>query len=243
MTQPTPQSTFKPQPIATVFKFLRDYILAAASGDRNSVFHLVAAVFASARAAVRCLAEHYNTHPRQRTLDTYARLKYCLTRIPAIFYTLQHAPERFLTAAQLRALTHARAVLAHIWRQPVDFAPLTPWLTAPENCPPPPRSAASPALGAPLRTPRSALHSSAAPRSALHTAPADPLLIHNPGRALAAVLLQLAAIYGVAPAPVAVPRPAATVPSENPAPSEPPIPAPLSPRSALHTPHFPQPPP
>ena len=224
MTQPTPQPQSTPQttphPITSmpVFKFLAQYIQAAASGERATIFHLFVAVFVMARAAVRCLAEHYNANPRQRTLAAYARLKYCFARIPAILYTLQHAPERFLTPAQLRALTRARAVLSHILNQPVDFSPLTPYLSSPENCPPPPRSAAS----APLHTPRSALRTSpddcpppaspdaalASPRSALRTSPADPLLLRNPGRALVSVLLQLAAIYGISSTPVPAPRPA-----------------------------------
>ena len=225
MTQSTPQ----PQPQSTtpgaaqlfasmpVFKYLAQYIQAAASGDRATLFHLFVAVFVMARAAVLCLAEHYNAHPRQRTLDTYARLKYCFARIPAILYTLQHAPERFLTPAQLRALTRARAVLAHICNQPVDFAPLTPYLTSPENCPPPPCSVVGPSLGAPLRTPRSALLSSEAPRSALRTSSANPLLLRSPGRALVSVLLQLAAIYGLSTTPAPAPRPASSsVPSAAP---------------------------
>ena len=232
MTQPTPHphsqpfpqaaphskpapAPFRPQPLASVSTVLRDYIQAAASGDRSSIFYLFAVVFASARAAVRCLADHYNANPRQRTFETYARLKYCLTRIPAIFYTLQHAPDRFLTPGQLRAITRARAVLAHIWRQPVDFAPLTPYLTSPENCPPPPRSVVGPSLGAPLRTPRSALLSSEAPHSALHTSSPDPLLLRNPGCALASVLLQLTAIYGLASTPVPAPRPASAAPAPD----------------------------
>ena len=269
MTQPTPQpSPQTTQPTAAqliasmpVSNSLSTYIQAAASGAHSSIFQLFIAVFVMARAAVRCLTEHYNNHPRQRTLATYARLKYCLSRIPAILYTLQHAPERFLSPAQLRALTRARAVLAHILRQPVDFSPLTPYLTSPENCPPPPRSAADPSLGAPLHTPRSALHSSEAPRSALRTSAADPLLLRNPGCALASVLLQLAAIYGLSTAPAPAPRPSTSaspsIPSVTPAPEDQPIvsystsnpPASnhsadsLSPHSALRTPHFPQPPP
>ena len=256
--QPHPDSQPTPHPIASmpVFKFLAQYIQAAASGDRATIFHLFLAVFVMARAAVRCLSEHYNSHPRQRTFDTYARLKYCAERIKAIFYTIRNAPERFLTPAQLRALTRARAVLAHILNQPVDFSPLTPYLTSPENCPPPPRSAACPSLGAPLRTPRSALHSSEAPHSALRTSSADPLLLRSPGRALVSVLLQLAAIYGLSTTPAPSPRPAATAPAAvlepenqsivsnstlNPL-ANPPADS-LSPRSAFHTPHFPQPPP
>ena len=242
-----------------VFKYLAQYIQAAASGDRATIFHLFVAVFVMARGAVRCLAEHYNAHPHQRTLDTYARLKYCFARIPAILYTLQHAPERFLTPAQLRALTRARAVLAHILNQPVDFSPLTPYLTSPENCPPPPRSAAS----APLRAACSTLHSSevtnslpsesdaslATPRSALRISAADPLLLHNPGRVLLSVLLQLAAIYGISPAALPAPRPdPAAAPSVTPDPEDQtitsnstsiPLSDFLSPHSALHAPHSP----
>ena len=226
MTQPQPTPTptpatapapFRPAPLAKVSSVLRDYIQAAASGDRSSVFHLFAAVFASAQAAVKCLVDHYNANPRGRTFATFARLKYCLARIPAILYTLKHAPERFLRPAQLRALTRARAILAHIWRQPVDFTPLTPYLTSPENCPPPPRSVVAPAScrHEPGHTPHSALHpapdaSLATPHSALRTsASADPLLLRSPGCALASVLLQLAAIYGIANTPAPAPRPAA----------------------------------
>ena len=243
MTQTTPQPAppTTPLPITSmpVFKFLAQYIQAAASGDRTTLFHLFVAVFVMARAAVRCLAEHYNAHPRQRTLDTYARLKYCFARIPAILYTIQHAPERFLTPAQLRALTRARTVLAHICNQPVDFSPLTPYLTSPENCPPPPRSVVAsascrhePCHNTPHTAPAassadaSSPEPSSSPHSALRTSSADPLLLSNPGRVLVSVLLQLAAIYGVSASPVAVPRP-------EPTPS-----ASLSPRSDLRTPHL-----
>ena len=265
MTQPTPTPTPPTQPQSTapgaaqllasmpVFKFLAQYIQAAASGERATIFHLFVAVFVMARAAVRCLAEHYNTNPRQRTLDTYARLKYCFARIPAILYTLQHAPERFLTPAQLRALTRARAVLAHILNQPVDFSPLTPYLTSPENCPSPPRSVVAPAScrHEPCPTPPAAPHTSPdasldTPHSACRTsAAADPLLLTSPGRALASVLLQLAAIYGISATPAPAPRPA----TSSSAPSDPPRlatqsiisnfgpDASLSPRSDLRAPH------
>ena len=219
MTQPQPT----PHPIASmpVFKYLAQYIQAAASGDRATLFHLFVAVFVMARAAVRCLAEHYNAHPRQRTLDTYARLKYCFARIPAILYTLQHAPERFLTPAQLRALTRARAVLAHICNQPVDFSPLTPYLTSPENCPPPPRAQSSAGIlpvssspsACPSALPVSPDSSLPTSHSALRASSADPLLLRNPGCALVSVLLQLAAIYGVANSPVPAPRPSTPSPS------------------------------
>ena len=240
----TPQASQSPVSVSTT---LRDYILAAAAGERSALLRLFAAVFASARAAVLCLAGHYNAHPRSRTFATYARLKYCFSLIPAILYTLKNAPERFLTPGQLRALIRCQTILAHIWRQPVDFSPLWPYLSSPENCPPPPRSAAtSPSPASPdvsLRTPRSALHSSEAPSSELRTSP-DPRLLRSPGCALASVLLQLAAIYGIATAAVPSPRPGAPspVPSAPSQTAEPsiaatPPPASSSPHSGLRASH------
>ena len=255
MTQPQSQS--QPQSPQPVFTTLQNAILAAASGDRTSIFHLVVAVFTSARATVRCLAEHYKTHHHLLTTDILARLKYCAARLEAIFYTIRHAPERFFSAAQLRALTRARAVLAHIWNQPVDFDPLISWLTSPANCPPPPHSAASAPISA--SSPASPDDSLRAPRSTLHTSSADPRLLLNPGRALASVLLQLAAIYGLsasprlplsasssaapsAPsAPSVTPHPEIQPIASNSTPNPPASTSPansISPRSELRAPHF-----
>ena len=242
-----------------VFSTLSQYIQAAASGSRDSLFHLFLAIFAFARGAVRQLAQHYDAHPRGRTLDTYTRLKYCLDRLQAIFYTLRHAPERFLTPGQLRALTRCRAVLSSLLREPVDFSPLWPYLSSPENCPPPPARSSSGAgslpaseaplpaqgsglrtsdltgsvpaeSGASLRTPHSALRTSdltgsvpaesgpslRTPRSALRTSPSDPLLLRSPGCALASVLLQLAALYGISSNPAPTSRPGAPSPTSTP---------------------------
>ena len=210
MTQPQPQSQPQPQPhpikSMSVFQFLSQYIQAAASGSRDSLFHLFVAVFTSARATVECLAQHYQAHPRALTLDKLARLNYCAARLKAILYTLSHAPARFLKPAQLRALTRARVILAHIWRQSVDFSPLTPFLTSPENCPPPPRSVVAPA---------SCRHESCHTGAAQRTSTVDPLLLSSPGRALASVLLQLAAIYGLSASPRRLPSvPSSSVPTD-----------------------------
>lgn len=265
------QSTSNPQPVsepqsqpqsqphafapAPSFSTLQQYIQAAsvstASSDRSSLYHLVVAIFTAARAAVRCLSEHYQARPHALTPDLRARLQYCATRLKAIFYTLCHAPNRFLTAGQFRALYRTQVILAHLWRQPVDLGPLVPWLTAPENCPPPPRSAACPPLALPEVSPRTP---HAARRAS--SSPADPRLLLNPARALAAVFTQLAAIYGVASKPVAIPRPATTSqpnsssnaslppsPVESPASRQAGMSGTSSPRSTLCDPHFPHPPP
>lgn len=217
MTQPTPQPQSPPQaqiqPFAPmpVFKALSQYIEAAASGSRDSLFHLVVAIFTAARAALACLTRHYQSHPRLLTLDKLARIKYCAARLHAILHTLQHAPERFLAPAQLRALTRAQTILAHLWRQPVDFTPLVPFLTSPEACPPPPRSphSAFPSSDTPAS---SESEPSSAPATPLSESPhlrvsasssptSDPLLLRSPGCALTSVLLHIAALYGLSSSP------------------------------------------
>ena len=240
-SNPNPQPARKPFAPAPGFSTLQQYIHAAATSfrapsapsvsgsavaafsDLSALYHLVVAIFTAARAAVRCLAEHYQARPHALTPDLRARLQYCALRLKAIFYTLGHAPHRFLSASQFRALYRAQAVLAHIWNQPVTFDPLIPWLTAPENCP-------APARGCPPIQPASSSPDLCTSRSALR-ASSDPLLLNSPGRALASVLRHLAAIYGVDPNPVAVPSQSAAPNSDN---SQS-----LSPHSALHAPRFP----
>ena len=299
---PQPQPAPKPFAPAPGFSTLQQYIQAAATSvntpstssaspapsvpssasahsttaspysNLSALFHLAVTIFTAARAATRCLVDHYNARPHALTPDLHARLTYCTNRLQAIFHTLCHAPTRFLSAGQFRALYRAQAVLAHIWRQPVDFGPLIPWLTAPENCPAPARCKSSAVIlpassSLSLSTPRSALHSSDAPRSALPSSDAprsalhssdaprsalrassDPLLLQNPGRVLTSVLNHLAAIYGVAFKPVAVPRaqrdssPAAVQATAMPAnpptcgPTSPSV-IPPSPPAALRNPH------
>ena len=210
MTQPSPQPQPQPQPQTQpqppsfapmpIFSAFSSYIQAAASGSRDSLFHLFVVVCISARATVRCLILHYQSHPHALKPGTLARIQYCAARLKAIFYTIHHAPERFLAPAQLRALTRARAVLAHILQQPVDFSPLAPLLASPGACPPPPRSVGVPAScrHEPCYTPSSALRNSEVasplpavtdaslhtPHSALRTSPSDPLLLRSPGCAL-----------------------------------------------------------
>lgn len=214
------------------FSTLAQFIQAAASGSRDSRVHLFAAVFNIVRATMTLLVGHYKAHPRALTPVIAARLSYCASRLKAIFYTLRQAPERFLTPAQLRALTRARAVLAHVLHQPIDFSPLASLLAPLAACPPslprasagtPPDSArsaarrASPAVGGP--SPAISDAASDASSSALRSAsPADPLLLRNPGCALAGVLLQLAAIYRVPPSPPLAPAaaPASPIPAASP---------------------------
>ena len=238
------------------FNTLSQYIQAAASGNRDSLFHLFMAVFALVRATMSLLIRHYQAHPRALTPNILARIQFCAVRLKAIYYTLHHAPERFLSPAQLRALTRARAVLAHICHQPVDFTPLAPLLAPLAGCPPSlPRSVKP--ISTPHPTPESAVSTPASPgasldtpRSALRTSSeANPLLLRSPGCALASVLLQLAAIYRVPASP-------ALAPPSNPSTTTTPPPpeahstisfstpaADLSPRSALVAPHSPHPPP
>ena len=210
MTQPntTPQPHSQPPAESLdpmpVFTYLHDYINAAATGGRSSLYHLFMAVFAITRAAVAVLSGHYQAHPRALTPSILARLKYCAERLKAIYYTLQHAPGRFLTPAQLRALTRARAVLSHILKIPIDFTPLAPLLATPAACPPPPRAKESSA---------SSTQNHSAPSAAPASSPAaDPLLLRSPGCALASVLLQLAAIYRVPASPALAPPPLAPPP-------------------------------
>ena len=250
--QPQPQP-FAPSP---GFTRLQDYIQAAASGNRDSLYHLVCAIFALVRAAIVTLVNHYKAHPRAATSTIVARLGYCARRLHPILYTLRHAPERFFTPAQLRALTRARAVLAHMTGQPVDFSPLAPVLApATASAPSLPRpgiadgssatAAANPGVTSSsmpaafsessLRAPHSALDSSDAPRSALRPSP-DPLLLPNPGCALATVLLHIAAIYRVPASPAFVTQPQASLSAA------PVAPAPTSgdqPRSAIESPQSP----
>ena len=192
-----------------VFNTLAQYILAAASGNRDSLIHLVLAIASSARTAIACIGKYYQAHPRALTPVTLARIQYIAARLKAIFYTLRHAPERFLTPAQLRALIRTQAVLSRIWHQPVDFTPLVPILTSPDACPPPPRSvvvAPASCRHEPGHTPRSALRTSS-------SSPANPLLLRNPGCALASVFLQIAAIYGLSTTPAPRPATSSSVPS------------------------------
>ena len=265
---PTPQPARKPFAPAPGFSTLQQYIQAAAASvaspsvnahpdssdssasstfsSLSALYHLAVGIFTAARAATRCLTEHYQAHPHALTPDLRARLLYCAERLKAIFHTLCLAPARFFSAGQFRALYRAQAVLAHLWRQPVDFGPLIPWLTAPENCPAPAKGdpailPASSSLS--LSTPRSELHSLDAQRSTLRPS-SDPLLLQNPGRTLTSVLLQLSAIYGLSTAyvpnvrPVSTPTPAGTQPEPQAAPRlNAPSPAsnPASPQCAPHS--------
>lgn len=228
MTQPTPhpQSQPAPQPISPLpaFNTLAQFIQAASSGGRDPLLHLFMTVFNIAKAAIALIARHYQEHPRAITPAILARITYCASRLKAILYTLQHAPDRFLSPSQLRALTRARAVLAHILHQPVDFTPLAPLLSPLANRPPRPPRASSP-------------ESLATPRSALRASSADPLLLRAPGSALAGVMLQLAAIYRVPASPALTPQPETSVSTPSGAPAvEPPSTA----SDPLSTPHGPQ---
>lgn len=243
MTQPAAHSqpaapqaggAFSPMP---VFPGLQDYIQAAACGSRASLYHLVCAIFTLTRTLVLGLADHFKAHPRALTPAIIARFKYCAARLHAILYTLQHAPERFLAPAQLRALTRARAILAHVTRQPVDFSPLAPVVAPAAACAPAlPRSSAPapPSRPVPVAVassgaaviPSTEAQPSSAPAaspSALRTPSsalpaANPLLLRSPGCALATVLLHIAAIYRVPASPALSPLPQAS-PSDSPAPS------------------------
>lgn len=236
------------------FTTLAQYILAAASAtaasattasaDRSALFHLFFAVFEIARATVSLVVKFYKANERALTPGIVARLHYCAVRLKAVWHTLQHAPQRFLSPAQLRALTRARAVLAHVTRQPVDFTPLAPLLAPLANRAPAlpransTRSTPDPNLYRPVdpgQGPLSLPSHSSSPRSPISaprstplsaSSSANPLLLRAPGCALASVLLHLAAIYRVPASPPLAPQSTSSAPAPSPSaqPTEPSIP-------------------
>ena len=150
MTQLTPQSTPQPtdqstpHPIASmpVFKFLAQYIQAAASGNRDHALSpLSVAIFAHRpRRHSHCLVNHYKAHPRAANPRHHcgpARLLLCPAPPSDPLYPPDTPPNAFLTPAQLRALTRARAVLAHMTVISPSTSPRSRLISRPRKLPAP----------------------------------------------------------------------------------------------------------